>query len=512
MYPDQCSNCIDEKGILNKNIHECVIILAFSDWRNHTLDRLIDHIEREELKPDLIVYAGDDIWKNARFSKPQGSNGFERLAQYSTYGVFGVIGNDCKIPHKRYLNGENVYDIHDEVRMVDGFHFIGMEGATGGIGHTLYAEEEVQSHLKDRAKGKRKRIILVSHSPPLGILDFSKRFGDGSIGSSAIRKFIQRKAVILNICGHCHLMGGKKELVDGCWVVNVASNDTRGSKGTFTMIELEDEDCTIGFYEALSDLEMIWGIGEKTALKLDKLGVRTIEHFIATDPEALSEKIRPSAKTISKWQFHGKAIMNKETILKNKLELSDPIFLDIETGYNRSYVWMIGLYDPKTDRFYQFTAHDRSQEQQILSELLDFIRHHEERTLVHYSGINFDINVLKERMIWYEIDPLPIDRSVDFLPSMRRNLILPIRNYKLSTVANHFKFFWKHEDIDGRMAPKVYQEYVETKDETVIKRLQEYNKDDVYALHHIISMIDKMIVNKVYHFEEADDIEQIIVQ
>jgi len=36
-------------------------VLAFSDWRVQNIEQFIDYLERLEEKPDVIVYAGDDI-------------------------------------------------------------------------------------------------------------------------------------------------------------------------------------------------------------------------------------------------------------------------------------------------------------------------------------------------------------------------------------------------------------------------------------------------------------------
>ena len=36
-------------------------ILAFSDWRVQNIEQFIDYLERLKEKPDVIVYAGDDL-------------------------------------------------------------------------------------------------------------------------------------------------------------------------------------------------------------------------------------------------------------------------------------------------------------------------------------------------------------------------------------------------------------------------------------------------------------------
>ncbi len=63
-------------------------------------------------------------------------------------------------------------------------------------------------------------------------------------------------------------------------------------------------------------------------------------------------------------------------------------------------------------------------------------------------------------------------------------------------------FQWKHQDTNGFDAPFIYNEYIKSKNKKVIKKLQGYNKDDVFALKYIINKIKKMQKEKPYTSEE----------
>lgn len=155
----------------------CITILAFSDWRVQDIDELIEQVKTLDENLDIIVYAGDDV---RRFLS-QGQNKFEELANYSKYGVFAVIGNDCSQNDKSILKGNKVFDLHEQSQIIDNFLFIGQEGATKDIfpplGATLYGEDEIHTHLSQMIQGhKNKKIVLISHSPPHSILDTAIRF------------------------------------------------------------------------------------------------------------------------------------------------------------------------------------------------------------------------------------------------------------------------------------------------------------------------------------------------
>ena len=183
-------------------------ILAFSDWRVQNIEKLITYLENLEEKPDLVVYAGDDL---ERFNYPTYKSLPKNL---NKYGLCAIAGND-DFPYMMYaIAGKNVYNIHEKPIHIDDFAFIGLEGATSEIGFLIKSEEEVKAHLnKMLNKVKSKNLIIVSHTPPFEILDFGIRFGSNCIGSTALKEFIEQNSdrVKLVICGHVHSQGGMEE-------------------------------------------------------------------------------------------------------------------------------------------------------------------------------------------------------------------------------------------------------------------------------------------------------------
>jgi len=86
-----------------------------------------------------------------------------------------------------------------------------------------------------------KKLLVVSHSPPRGVLDRAMRFSDEAIGSLALRDFLEENNnVALVICGHVHKCGGKCERINDTVVVNVSSHDDAFSKANIAWILLDE--------------------------------------------------------------------------------------------------------------------------------------------------------------------------------------------------------------------------------------------------------------------------------
>jgi Icc-related predicted phosphoesterase len=77
-----------------------------------------------------------------------------------------------------------------------------------------FSEEEAYDLLNDCPSGG----VLVSHSPPAGVLDASS---DGrSLGSQAIRKTILVNKPSLVVCGHIHGSAGQIDRIGDTTVIN----------------------------------------------------------------------------------------------------------------------------------------------------------------------------------------------------------------------------------------------------------------------------------------------------
>ena len=108
--------------------------------------------------------------------------------------------------------------LHGSACSIAGWSFYGIGGGIPvtpfGSWSYDFSESQALELLKDCPTGG----ILVSHSPPFGVLDISS--GGQHLGSTAVLEIMQSRAPRLLVCGHIHESCGQQYEVEGTTVIN----------------------------------------------------------------------------------------------------------------------------------------------------------------------------------------------------------------------------------------------------------------------------------------------------
>jgi Icc-related predicted phosphoesterase len=221
-------------------------IVAFSDWRSQDFEYLEQAVENIS-DIDLFIYGGDDINRLIQFESI-----LKRLIDKTKQKkLLFVVGND-DIPSEKeeFARRDWTHDLDNEPYFLGRYAFFGNEGSADGLGFHQRTERQVTAQLQKQTskaakefKNKKYFPIIVSHPPPYGILDMAIRHSsDGlarHIGSTSLKRFLDKHTVPLTICGHVHMWGGQtEELKNGNQVLNIASHDHSGADGRFGIINL----------------------------------------------------------------------------------------------------------------------------------------------------------------------------------------------------------------------------------------------------------------------------------
>lgn len=108
--------------------------------------------------------------------------------------------------------------LHGSGVEIEGIPFFGIGGGIPvtpfGSWSYDFTEDEARQLLADCPAGG----VLVSHSPPKGLVDASSR--GQNLGSKAVRETVERQQPALVVCGHIHESAGQQVSLGGTVVIN----------------------------------------------------------------------------------------------------------------------------------------------------------------------------------------------------------------------------------------------------------------------------------------------------
>ncbi|MBN2421259.1 TM0106 family RecB-like putative nuclease [Candidatus Woesearchaeota archaeon] len=227
------------------------------------------------------------------------------------------------------------------------------------------------------------------------------------------------------------------------------------------------------------DVSLIYGLSRPNHYKLLELGIKTFEDLEGADVEKLAEIEGIGVESVKKWKEQAKVLITgKENITKIKLpEVEKHICLDIESKEDGT-VYLIGLWDGKFKYF-----HSDDDEEKIVKSFVDYLLSLGSYNLYHYGSI--ERTIFKKLFDKYKI-PADVSKSIlskmmDLLVLVRKNAILPISFYNLKDVAKYFGYKWRASDASGSNSMVWYQEWIDKQDKEMLKKIIDYNEDDVKA-------------------------------
>lgn len=465
-------------------------MIAFSDCRVQSLAQILRWISARVPRPDLILYAGDDI---ARFRPNSSTNYFELLAAHARLGLCAVAGNDDDPETRELIAGRDVHAVHSTPYEADGWLVVGLEGSQApGIGPLQHSSRAITAHLKHSlANSGKKPIIILSHSPPKGCVDRARRFGLRHIGSEALRKAVRaRTGVRLIVCGHAHLCGGQSDYCGNAFVLNIASHDNAPDEpAKLAEIVISPDGSlhinTTHLEGRTGTIAAISGIGPRTARRLEAAGLGSLQLLAEANPISVRAKV-PSIGTPPEILIaRAQAYLAQKPVVIRELTLppTPRIYFDIETDLRQQRIWLIGCYIEEEDRVCQFLARTFAEERHILGEFKTFVDANPHASFVSFSSNHLDHWLTLRRLKEHGLDPLePIAANRNAYHLLWRSLALPTTRFGLKDIAAALGYQFKHPNIDGRQVAWEY-EYEVQKGRRVPERLLEYNSDDVRALH-----------------------------
>ena len=187
-------------------------LLVFSDI--HADLHAASNLARRSVDVDVVIGAGDYIM-------PRQGLGEMITAFMKIEKPIVLVSGNCENTHdlKSACRGwQNAHVLHGEQVTIDGMSFFGIGGGIPitpfGSWSYDFSEDEAAQLLENCPSGG----VLISHSPPKGILDISS---DGrSLGSTALKDTLMTKNPLLVICGHIHASAGQIDRFGETTIIN----------------------------------------------------------------------------------------------------------------------------------------------------------------------------------------------------------------------------------------------------------------------------------------------------
>lgn len=153
----------------------------------------------KEINADLIIVTGDIT----HFGEIEDAETILEKIYESGRQIFFVPGNcDPRALLEWTSPNNSIKNIHLESVEFSGWEFTGLGGAVGRYGTLIeFTEDEVEEMLK-KIVPRKPGFVFVSHSPPHGLeVDYT---GVKHIGSTAVKKYVEKYQPKLMLCGHAH--------------------------------------------------------------------------------------------------------------------------------------------------------------------------------------------------------------------------------------------------------------------------------------------------------------------
>jgi len=407
------------------------------------------------------------------------------------HGLAGVLGNDCRAEHRLVFDQPGFHNLHAQPLIIDGVALLGLQGAPAdpGIGYLLRGLPETRRHLEQQLRAAQGHpSILVSHTPPRGVLDLAMRFGINHIGCKVVREHLDARSFAGVICGHVHRCGGKARTVAGTPVINIASHDGDGDPIEAAIIETGPTGIErVSLKTFHQDRRLSISLPEVGEVRLGHLmaaGLDTIDAVASAPLKQLQEPLKSAAAKVQK---HAKARLYGNPII-NPVDRPLPsplLFLDTEySSEGGDAPWLIGLLPPGQNKVLQYVELDPDKQGEMIEWLDATLDRYTDGFLTTW-GASDRIVLLKacSRLgitppEWLELEVYWVNLFVE----IKRRLTLPTRGYTLDEVASLFEYRWSIPELEGRLVGQMYAEYLQNGRQLPLEMIKAYNADDVKAM------------------------------
>lgn len=244
-----------------------------------------------------------------------------------------------------------------------------------------------------------------------------------------------------------------------------------------------------GISEACQDLSVLNRVWRSEVASLKRAGIETIKSLAETSLQHLQNTVLDiDIVRLERMQKQAISLQTGEHIVSRKIHFPESeieLFFDIESDPLRDFDYLFGVLkvDEDGESYHAFLAKEQGQEEQAWKEFVAFIESHIDAPIYHYG--DFERVVVQRFGDKYGISEIAKEalsrNMIDLLDSIRPYAILPLSFYSLKDIASYTGFSWRSADAGGANSVLWFEGWLQNKDEALLKKVLEYNEDDVIA-------------------------------
>ena len=263
--------------------------------------------------------------------------------------------------------------------------------------------------------------------------------------------------------------------------------------------EVKANELLTGYNDQKSnDIRNLYSIREGKYKILKNIGISNCYDLVNYDSNNIPLNCGITKEYIEKLKLYASSYINNKIIQLKPFNhtLENALFIDIETdiepvSFSLKKIWCISILN---DSDYHFLfANSWAEEFEILNNFLAYLKNHTNKSLISFSGTNFDQSILSKAIERHGLDInfFLSFKHTDICSVIKSSFIFPTQSYNLKDVGRLLSYHFKAAHIDGRTISLNYQRYIEKKatlsDDTFLK-----TEDDVRAIKHILLGLNKI--------------------
>jgi predicted RecB family nuclease len=239
-----------------------------------------------------------------------------------------------------------------------------------------------------------------------------------------------------------------------------------------------------------SDVSLLPGVGHKTAMKLRERGFPSTNEILTLGAEGCLQEFRKDHH-----YYHSLAIQEDRPVFRPGETASIQrrerlVYFDVEDtstldgeAVTRPHTYMLGVATPD-EKTQIWTARGENDEARMWTDFLDWLADPSDVAL--YCWTMYEAGKLRQAAADH---PILADRLtaaegalIDLKEEIKHRPYFPVTSYSIKSVAPVCDFNWSQDDVDGLSAQLLYLEWLKSGDNSIIEKVEQYNREDVLAM------------------------------